>query len=79
MEFVRIDDPFFLGKTPGFDLIHLSLLSGMIPLLLFVYIPEFVVLFFFLTWFYQRTGKVYLGALVIASLAIWFLAAGTVM
>ena len=71
--------PFFLGKAPGFELINLSLLSGMIPLLLFVYIPEFVVLFFFLTWFYRRTGKVYLGALVIASLAIWFLAAGTAM
>ncbi|MCX6038311.1 MAG: hypothetical protein NTW99_10555 [Chloroflexi bacterium] len=51
----------------------------MIPLLLFVYIPEFFVLFFFLTWFYRRTGKVYLGALVIANLAIWFLAAGTAM
>jgi len=71
--------PFFLGKAPGFELIHLSLLNGMIPLLLFVYIPEFFVLFFFLTWFYRRTGKVYLGALVIASLAIWFLAAGTAM
>lgn len=34
---------------------------------------------FFLTWFYPRTGRVYLGALVIASLAIWFLAAGTAM
>ena len=71
--------PFLLGFAPGFELIHLTLLSGMIPLLLFVYIPEFIVLFFFLTWFYRRTGRVYLGALVIASLAIWFLAAGTAM
>ena len=71
--------PFLLGFAPGFELIHLTLLSGMIPLLLFVYIPEFIVLFSFLTWFYRRTGRVYLGALVIASLAIWFLAAGTAM
>lgn len=71
--------PFFLGTKPGFDLVGLSLFSGMIPLLLFVYIPEFIVLFFFLTWFYRRTGKVYLGALVIAALAMWWLTAGTAL
>ncbi len=46
------------------------------PLLLWLYIPEFVVLLFPLTWFYRRTGKIYLGALVVASLAVWFMAAG---
>jgi len=71
--------PFFLGFAPGFELIGLPLLSGMIPLLLFVYLPEFAVLLFFLTWFYRRTGKVYLGALVIASLAVWWMVAGTAM
>jgi len=71
--------PFFLGFAPGFELIGLPLLSGMIPLLLFVYIPEFALLLFFLTWFYRRTGKVYLGALVIASLAVWWMVAGTAM
>jgi dienelactone hydrolase len=71
--------PFFLGFAPGFELVGLPLLSGMIPLLLFVYIPEFIVLLFFLTWFYRRTGKIYLGALVIASLAVWWLTAGTAM
>jgi len=44
--------------------------------LLWLYIPEFVVLLFPLTWFYRRTGKIYLGALVVASLAVWFMAAG---
>ena len=63
--------------APGFELIGLELLSGMIPLLLMVYIPMFIVLFFFLTWFYRRTGKVYLGALVVAELAMWFMTAGT--
>lgn len=71
--------PFFLGTNPGFNLIGLPLFSGMIPLLLFVYIPEFIVLIFFLTWFYRRTGKVYLGALVIAMLVSWFLTAGTAL
>ena len=49
------------------------------PLMLWVYIPEFAVLLFMLTWFYRRTGRVYLGALMSASLAMWFLAAGTVI
>ena len=49
------------------------------PLMLWVYIPEFVVLLFMLTWFYRRTGRIYLGALMISSLAMWFLAAGTVV
>jgi pimeloyl-ACP methyl ester carboxylesterase len=69
----------FLGLPAGFELIGLDLLSGMIPLLLFVYIPEFIILFFFLTWFYRRTGKPYLGAFVIAVLATWFMTAGTAM
>ncbi|MBN1668637.1 MAG: alpha/beta hydrolase [Anaerolineales bacterium] len=67
----------FFGQPAGFEWIGLDLLSGMIPLLLFVYIPEFILLFFFLTWFYRRTGKVYLGALVIAAIATWFMVAGT--
>jgi dienelactone hydrolase len=48
-------------------------------LMLWVYIPEFVVLLFMLTWFFRRTGRIYLGALVIAMMAIWFLAAGSVV
>ena len=71
--------PFFAGTAPGFELMGISLLSGMLPLLLFVYIPEFILLIFFLTWFYRKTGKIYLGAFVIASLAIWFLTAGTAL
>ena len=48
------------------------------PLMLFVYIPEFIILFWFMTWFYRKTGKIYLGALMIASLATWFLTAGSI-
>jgi dienelactone hydrolase len=49
------------------------------PLMLWVYIPEFIVLLFMLTWFFRRTGRIYLGALMISMLAIWFLAAGSVV
>lgn len=48
-------------------------------LMLWVYLPEFVVLLFMLTWFLRRTGRIYLGALMISMLAIWFLAAGSVI
>jgi uncharacterized protein len=47
------------------------------PLMLWVYIPEFIVLLFMLTWFYRRTGRIYLGALMVSSLAMWFMAAGS--
>jgi dienelactone hydrolase len=48
-------------------------------LMLWVYIPTFVVLLFLLTWFFRRTGRIYLGALMIASLVVWFLTAGSVI
>jgi hypothetical protein len=72
--------PWFLnGPGPGFEAVGLAQYSGMWPLMLFVYIPEFIILFFFLTWFYRRTGRIYLGALMISSIAIWFLAAGSIL
>jgi pimeloyl-ACP methyl ester carboxylesterase len=70
---------FLMGMGPGFENIGLAQYSGMWPLMLFVYIPEFLVLYFWLTWFYRRTGRIYLGALVIASVAMWFLTAGTIV
>jgi len=74
---------FFGGAGPGFETItffqiDLSQFTSMWPLMLFVYIPEFIILFWFITWFYRRTGKIYLGALMVSSLAIWFLAAGSI-
>ncbi len=74
---------FFGGAGPGFETItffqmDLSQFTSMWPLMLFVYVPEFIILFWFHTWFYRRTGKIYLGALMIASLATWFMTAGTI-
>jgi pimeloyl-ACP methyl ester carboxylesterase len=70
---------FFFGQGPGFENIGLAQYSGIWPLMLFVYLPEFAVLLFLLTWFFRRTGRIYLGALMISSLAIWFLAAGSII
>jgi hypothetical protein len=74
---------FFGGPGPGFEaytffLIDISQFTSMWPLMLFVYIPEFIILFWFMTWFYRRTGKIYLGALMISSLVTWFLTAGSI-
>jgi hypothetical protein len=70
---------FLMSMGPGFENIGLAQYSGMWPLMLFVYIPEFLVLYFWLTWFYRRTGRIYLGALVVAGVAMWFLTAGTIV
>jgi pimeloyl-ACP methyl ester carboxylesterase len=71
--------PYFLGAGPGFEVIGLPQYSQMWPLMLFVFLPEFAVILFFVTWFYRRTGKIYLGSLMGAALAIWFSTAGTVI
>ena len=66
------------GTGPGF-VQTLDASWAIWPLMLFVYLPEFVVLLFMLTWFYRRTGRIYLGALIVSILATWFLVAGTVI
>jgi len=71
--------PFFVGVGPGFEVMGLAGYSQMWPLMLFVFLPEFAVILFFVTWCYRRTGKIYLGALIGAALAIWFSTAGTVI
>lgn len=77
--------PWFLGMGPGFEITHITdtiipaINTSMWPLMLFVYIPEFIILYWFLTWFFRRTGRIYLGTLMIASIATWFLTAGSVL
>ena len=37
------------------------------------------ILLFMTTWFYRKTGRIYLGALMVSALAMGFLTAGTIM
>lgn len=67
------------GPGPGFEVLGLPQFSGMWPLMLIVYIPLFIVMIWFLTWFYRKTGKIYLGSLMVAAITIWFLAAGSII
>ena len=69
----------FLGTPPGFEAIGLPQFGELWPLMLFAYIPLFALLTFLLTWCYRRTNRVYLGALLVAAIATWFTAAGSVL
>ncbi|HSN94286.1 MAG TPA: hypothetical protein VLR89_04400, partial [Anaerolineaceae bacterium] len=72
--------PWYLANAgPGFELLKLPQFSALWPLMLQVYIPEFLILIWILVWFYRRTGRIYLGAFMVSSLMIWFLAAGSVV
>jgi hypothetical protein len=72
---------YFGGPGYGFEMIKLpqTLWNAMFPLWLQVFLPVFSFLLFLLTWFFRRTGRIYLGALVISSMWIWWLAAGSVV
>lgn len=63
------------GPGPSFEALGLMQFSGMWPLMLIVYIQLFIVTI----WFYRRIGKIYLGALMIAAITVWFLAAGSII
>ena len=72
--------PWYLFNAgPGFELMGLPQFSALWPLMLQVYIPEFMILLWLLVWFYRRTGKIFLGSLMFAALMIWFLAAGSIV
>jgi len=72
--------PWYLFNAgPGFELMGLPQFSALWPLMLQVYIPEFMILLWLLVWFYRRTGKIFLGAIMFSALMIWFLAAGSIV
>ncbi|MCJ7696489.1 MAG: alpha/beta fold hydrolase, partial [Anaerolineaceae bacterium] len=53
--------PWLAGAGPGFELLGLPQFTSMWPLMLLVYIPQFIIFFWFLVWFYRKTGRIYLG------------------
>ena len=71
------------NKTLGWNLIGftewIKPIGGaewMYTLSLFYVIPLFIVLIYLLTWFFRRTGKIYLGSLTIALIVAWILSVG---
>jgi esterase/lipase len=71
--------PYFAGKGLGFELMGFPQFSQMWPLMLYIVVPEFFVILYFMTHYYRKTGKIYLGSLFAAMLAVWFSVAGTVI
>jgi dienelactone hydrolase len=71
--------PFFLGVGPGADLLFGSTFGGPFMSLLILFVPQVVVFSVLCTYFYRRTGSVYTGALLVASLAAWIVTGGSSM
>ena len=71
--------PFFLGIGPGADVLFGSTFGGPFMSLLILFVPQVLVFSLFCTWFYRRTGSVYCGALLVASLAAWIVTGGSAM
>lgn len=71
--------PYFMGKGPGFELMGMPQFTEMWPLMLFIIVPEFMIILYFMTHYYRKTGKIYLTVMMAASWAVWFSVAGTVL
>ncbi len=69
--------PFFLGIGPGADLLFGSTFGGPFMSLLILFVPQVIVFSVLCTYFYRRTGSVYTGALLVASLAAWIVTGGS--
>ncbi len=71
--------PFFLGIGPGADVLFGSTFGGPFMSLLILFVPQVLVFSVLCTYFYRRTGSVYPGALLVASLAAWIVTGGSAM
>ena len=71
--------PFFLGIGPGADVLFGSTFGGPFMSLLILFVPQVLVFSLFCTYLYRRTGSVYPGALLVASLAAWIVTGGSAM
>ena len=71
--------PFFLGIGPGADILFGSTFGGPFMSLLILFVPQVLVFSVLCTYFYRRTGNVYVGALLVSSLAAWIVTGGSSM
>ena len=71
--------PFFLNIGPGADVLFGSTFGGPFMSLLILFVPQVLAFSLLCTYFYRRTGSVYTGALLVASLAAWIVTGGSAM
>ncbi len=69
--------PYFAGIGPGMDLLFTSTFGGPFISFLIVIIPQFVIFFFLSTYAFRKTGRVYVGSVLVALLAAWAVTAGS--
>jgi hypothetical protein len=68
--------PFLLGFGTGFALTGLSLFDGPFMSALVLIFPQFFVLFFAAVYFFRKTGRVYLGSLIVSIIVTWITCGG---
>ena len=68
--------PFLLGFGTGWAITGLTIFDGPFMSALVLIFPQFFVLFFVATYFYRKTGKVYLGSLITALVVAWITCGG---
>ena len=71
--------PYFAGIGPGMDLLFTSTFGGPFISFLIVIIPQFILFFFLSTYAFRKTGRVYVGSVMLALLATWAVTAGSSM
>ena len=69
--------PFFLGIGPGADVLFGSTFGGPFMSLLIVFFPQVLVFSLISTYFYRKSGNIYVGASIIAILACWIVTGGS--
>lgn len=68
--------PFILGFGTGWAVTGLTIFDGPFMSALVLIFPQFFVLFFLATYFYRKTGKIYLGSLITALVVSWITCGG---
>jgi hypothetical protein len=63
--------PYFLGVGAGIDLLFSSTFGGPFISFLIVIIPQFILMFFLSTYAFRRTGRIYVGSVMLAMLGAW--------
>ncbi len=71
--------PFFANLGPGADLLFGSTFGGPFMSLMIVLAPQLLIFSILATYFYRRTGNVFVGACLIAMLACWIITGGSAM
>ena len=69
--------PYFAGLGSGMDMLFSSTFGGPFISFLIVIVPQFILMFFLSTYAFRRTGRVYVGSVMLAVLGTWAITASS--